>query len=51
MLRFPGPVFKKFKTETEARSFIEKYEKVNKGNDMEDALPIIGKRYDTILTY
>ncbi|XP_068968714.1 ribonuclease H1 [Bombus flavifrons] len=44
VLRFSGPVFKKFKTETEARSFIEKYEEANKGNDMEDALPIIGKR-------
>lgn len=51
MLRFSGPVFKKFKTETEARSFIEEYEKANKENDVKDVLPIIGKRYDTILTY
>lgn len=51
MLRFSGPVFKKFKTEAEARSFIEEHEKANKGNDVKDALPIIGKRYNTILTY
>ncbi|XP_033353349.1 ribonuclease H1 [Bombus vosnesenskii] len=44
VLRFSGPVFKKFKTETEARSFIKEYEKANKENDVKDALPIIGKR-------
>ncbi|XP_012175914.1 ribonuclease H1 isoform X1 [Bombus terrestris] len=44
VFRFSGPVFKKFKTETEARKFIEEYEKTNKENDMKDALSIIGKR-------
>ncbi|XP_033184330.2 ribonuclease H1 [Bombus vancouverensis nearcticus] len=44
VLRFSGSVFKKFKTETEARSFIKEYEKANKENDVKDALPVIGKR-------
>ncbi|XP_043605767.1 ribonuclease H1 [Bombus pyrosoma] len=44
VLHFSGPVFKKFKTEAEARGFIEEHEKANKENDVKDALPIIGKR-------
>ncbi|XP_071856331.1 ribonuclease H1 [Bombus fervidus] len=41
---FSGPVFKKFKTETEANSFIKEHEKANKENEVKDALPTITKR-------